>query len=729
MKISLADGVNADVDIEPAPGSTLAKYLKAAQAIRLTGDLPLGDQPLASARAGLDFGAPVPLGTDRVELVLKAGLSGGIHVLTADTDGFLFGADPYGDPVPISPGQAFVGAEVQAELSAELAARAGDLTFGFDGGGGVTLASYRRFPSAGTGLREAVRAAIHDFSVPGDIDDLQRMPDGSVAVVTGHGQLRFAGEATLVSAVNPLATASLPVAGDIGVMAGATVNLAASLQFTGEYQVRVQKAGSRVRLGVLRKKGRSFDLSVEAVATIEATVRGHDLVELLMRAVSSDWEAETEAFERAGLTEAQIGAIEATVEQSLRRKLELAFRYELAAAAGESQAFLFDIDLDALDAKGRTAVHAALDGDLRALTGASPGSLTGVVPVRSLFSSMRERKHTLGINLLGVFNGFSVSRLVTSGSVMVDADSGDLLIADSVTADRVRGTLAGWLTDPLKLQRLLAESVLATAVYRCAGAIAVPPALTLRHTYVEHHAKTGRGVMKDNLDVPQALGLLAAPEKQRLLDLGTEYGPTTLHVEACYDDAALRRAFLDNGKGRPSEVFERAGLQALLDLIESGERDDYRRLPGERAEVWDAMKKAGPSNVRYLPAVRQRVGDAADSRLKSEILAGDYALIVWWADSMEKLGESLEEIIAFVNAHPEAIAGDHRYRAMIRQLSDRLTNVVRHTKERFGDPWGIVAMDIATGRTAGVSVQVASSLLAWRAERQATSTQDVAVAV
>ena len=70
--------------------------------------------------------------------------------------------------------------------------------------------------------------------------------------------------------------------------------------------------------------------------------------------------------------------------------------------------------------------------------------------------------------------------------------------------------------------------------------------------------------MKDNLDVPQGLGLLKEEEKNQLLGEVSDFGSSTLYAETGYDDEILGELFVDaEGNPLPVETYENAGRRAV----------------------------------------------------------------------------------------------------------------------------------------------------------------------
>jgi hypothetical protein len=205
--------------------------------------------------------------------------------------------------------------------------------------------------------------------------------------------------------------------------------------------------------------------------------------------------------------------------------------------------------------------------------------------------------------------------------------------------------------------------------------------------------------MKDNLDVAEALGMLEETGKESLLGTVNDFGRSTLCAETTYEQAACRSLFLDGGgQPRSREEYDRAGLQALLALVQDNDPDAYRRSPGLDAGLWELMKSAGPFNFKPLfPAL---------TSVELENVIGDYVLVRWWSQTMVETAG----LLAQVDANPDN-------KALRNKLGDHLAKVARNTKPRWDDPWGLLVMDIVSGRSAQAVVQITSPRLTFEESR------------
>lgn len=719
--LNLTDNVGFEVNAELNQDAALAKYLKGLSKLKFDGlkfaditDVPLDQAPLNSLDTGITFSQPIAVG-DHAELQIAAGVSGSIKLLSAK-DEQLFDPAVYGDPIPIKANQVYVGIDTTAKFSPEFTATPGDLSFGLSGDSSLGFSTYRLFEKTGAAAfplwLNALKESVANFLIPRDVADLARMTVGSIATVEGAGSLKVAGDVELLSAINPLASLNLPEpVGTIGVSSGGSIKVGASFEISGSFQIRVHKTGSaKATLGIYRERGK--ELNVKASASIGASLAVGDFTPLepLLKALSNNPAADLEKLKEE-LDEDQIEAIKKVVEAGISRKLELALALELTSQSTSTAAFLFELDLDRLDASGRDALHQALGGNLTKLPLQQPSLPLGITLVRTVFTEVKKQKHALKFNLLGIYNFISVSTLILKGRVMFEPATGELVITDTATASRISASSLNFAADGEKLRKVLAETVLISAAYRCSKLVLQQPQLRIAHTAFELHSKTDRTAMKNNLEVFEALGLMSAAEKNEILSNATQFGRTTLYSETAYDDAVVDRLFLQNGKARPRTDYERAGRKALELLVQTGEVAQERRLPATDDLLWKEMTEVGQPSFSGIAKLRNLSAPVLGA------ITSDYSVIVWWAESMTELGEALAEVRDFISKNPGADPQAEPCKGLRKKLASKLKEVAANTKSEFGDPWGLIAMDQASGQQAAASVRLNSPTLAILRER------------
>lgn len=722
--INLTDQLGVEANVELNEDSAIAKYIKGLKKLKLPAmkftdieNITLDQAPIKSLETGIAFELPVDVGIDGSEMKIGAGVSGSIRLFSAK-DKQLFDPETFADPITVNANQLYLAMGTAAKLSTDLTNKNGDLSFGFSAGTQIALTTYRLFekPAGGGSFPtclDALKQTIGGFVIPGDLEDLTKMTTGTVATVEGNGSIKFSGSVDVLSVVNPLAAVNLPEPiGALKLSSGSAIKVGASFEISGAYQIRAQKIGNdKVRLGYYKKRGTEFNLKVTASSGLSIGVGKFDLLEPLLKAVSSNPALDMEELKKGGLNEAQIEAIKKVVEAGISRKLEIALGFELTSQGTSEAAFLFEIELSKLDETGRKALHNALDGDLSGLAAREEQLPAGVSLVRSIFTEIQKEKHALKLNLLGIYNFISVSTLILKGTVMFEPATGELIITDTATASRIAASTFNFAADSEKLRKVLAESVLITAAYRCSKLVTHQPELKIAHSYFELHTKTDKTVMKNNLDVLESLGLMKASEKEQLLSEATQFGRTTFYAETAYDDKLVNDLFLKNGAPRTQEEYERAGRKALALLVQRGEEDQFRRLPATDDNLWQEMTQQGQFNFRFIEKLKN-LPTAALAAVSS-----DYTVIMWWAESMKEMSEKLAEMRQFVKNNPGIDPENNAFKSLRKKLASKLKEVASNTKSEFGDPWGLVAMDQVSGGKASAEALMTGPKLAVFRER------------
>ncbi|MGI8961460.1 MAG: hypothetical protein ACR2IV_17205 [Bryobacteraceae bacterium] len=724
--VKLRDGFGLVIDVSPNPLSAFLKYVKNPNAITATlhnkapiQGIQIGQDPFASQALGFSFDKSIDLGATGVDLTVKPELAGIIEIKKGES---LFDEDddPFRNKIPIPDQQhAFVAAGIKASVDIGLLGKSGDLGFGLSAGSETVLKNYRLF-ALNDQIVPAIQTLFQNFVVPGDLQDIERMPAGSVATVEGTGLLTFSATANLLSAVNPLATVNTVIAeGMLHVKEGGSLSVSAAYTVTGEYQVRIQRlAGRKFQLGYEKKRGSDFSVSAAAEVGASASVGKFDLIRGVLKAVSADPVPDKDAFSKGGLTDEQISTIGAAVKTAIERSLELSLKSELDFLDTVSTAFSYEIDLDALDANGRQAVHDALDGDLSRI---EQSALAGVKPLKSVFSTLREGKKILKVNLLGIFNYGSVSTLFQKGTIVVDQQVGDITITDEVGANRIQFNSNNFAKDSGKLRKVLAESFLVTVTYRASKTVLQAPTITTSYSFFELHQKANLSNIRDYLQIADALKLISPEQlKAKLAQVSTvsSFGPATLYLDSHYDDETFRALFLDSqGNARPEGEYEDLGRQAMAATIRpDASVGDARLRPLQDDALWGVMQEG----TTTFPTVLKAHGFAPEY---IPAISSDYVAIKWWASAMHDVGEALARVLNFFSEQPTADAGNHEVAQLRKELDKKLSSVAANTHDHFAEPWGFLVMDLASRRKAAIRLQINCSKLTLVAPENASQTK------
>jgi hypothetical protein len=144
--------------------------------------------------------------------------------------------------------------------------------------------------------------------------------------------------------------------------------------------------------------------------------------------------------------------------------------------------------------------------------------------------------------------------------------------------------------------------------------------------------------------------------------------------------------------------------------VPPGTHDAFRRVIGNPG-VFKSLKAAGsPSNMAHELA--NALGHGTEAGVKKHVIVSDVIRILWWAESMHNVGRAVAELVSFLGGRdPAAVKDDARFVKLRRALEKELATMVKHSDSHFGDPWGLVAVDLAAGRRGGAKAIVAAPTL------------------
>lgn len=728
--IKITDNLNAEITSVPLnqnPFSSLIKYVKvpAVNLIFLPGLVSALKRPLLTAsnepvEFGLNFKNGFQFGNVAPEINIGAGASAAVHV-NAIPGTNVFQKNPFASPVPVDDGTGYASLAIAGSVSVGLDRTVSDLTFGIDAGKSLTVEYFRAFrvTDASPTVAEAVGDVISNYTIPADIADLKAMNTGDICTVAGSGRLGLSVGANLLAAVNPLSSVSLPLNLTAPqIKAGASLDATASVEVSGDYLVRVRKldAGT-IELGYFRNSEREFTVSLTASAGVSAGLGKLDLISKLMRAISKDPEADIEALVNSGLSDAEIGALQKAVAASIDRTLQVSVQAAFSSMRSDEAAFLYSIDLNALDADANSsqAVHLALDGDLSEMNRLESGMQAdgtiapGIRLLRSRFVEMRKRGTSLRVNLIGILNFSRVSELISKGEVLFEPVTGDLTISETAKSESVSVLTEPFRADGDKLQKAMFDSLLVTTVYRATRA-AAPLEMSSSQVHFATNDNSTRQTISDYLDGFIGLDLIAPADKPRLLGPIVGKARSNYMLRTEFDDQACTAMFLDPaGNPRDPLFYERVGREALTILLQPGDPDDpggIRRATVQNEDLWRQSVAEGVTKfISLLP-------DSLRNSPLRQLVVGDFLLIEWWVDAMQSSGKLLADMRAFLQGkNAETLRNDNQFKKKSQALQEHMMNVVAQSKVRFHDPWGLIALYRTVGARAATTGVILSPLL------------------
>jgi hypothetical protein len=192
-----------------------------------------------------------------------------------------------------------------------------------------------------------------------------------------------------------------------------------------------------------------------------------------------------------------------------------------------------------------------------------------------------------------------------------------------------------------------------------------------------------------------------------------DFGQTMLYAETSYSAGLTPALFLNGADPKPQDEFESAGRQAIRLLVRSDAADAFRLRGVADDQLWAKMRAAGQFNFAPL------FPDLTEPQVL--VIASDYSVIVWWAQAMTACAKSIAAMHRLLAAGSDAASP--QFLALRANLANTLADVASNTKEEFGQPWGLVAMDRVSGCRAAARVQIAGARFAF-----ARSSKDVLAA-
>lgn len=718
--VPIADGFGLDLQASLDSNSAFAKYFQSLPSLSVIQqnlaslqNVPLVAFPLKSTEIGLNFTEPTTVASTSPQF---AGSVAAAACLSVVASGKLFDPDPFDSPIDVPSGHSYLGLGVKATVAPGLDVTSGKLDYGFAVGSALSLWHYKSYAATATSptFKAALQAAVQDYVIPLKLDDIAAMGVGDVATIEGTGSLQFSGTVNLLTAVNPLVSiSSSALPATLSIQEGASVKVTARFTVQGDLQIRVQKVdAATVRLGFYRKRGADLTVDVEPSVGVTAGTTSTDFIAPILGAIGPSPFPSSADLEKAGLTKDKQETVVKALKAGVQRSLALAVQAELHALASQEAAFLYEVQLNGLGPDGATAIQSALRLNLSPLADSASTLPKGIREIQSVLTTTRSKAHTLKLNLLGIYNFDSTADLTLKSTVLTDPASGAIVVTDSANANRIAGAV-NYLANPDKLRKVLAQSFLITAAYRGSGLITHAPSLKVSYWHFTEHASTDAATMAASLLVLERMSLISEEQKRQSLGSTEAFGCSSFYLSTEYDNALSESLFLQSGGApRGLDEYESIGRQALEWLIVPGGSDSFRLQALQDDAVWQKVKQTGGTLVNLAQLFP---GLQADSQIP--VIAGDYVLIEWWAGAMAKMAQSLSTARRFFSQQPPPAANSAAAKQVQAEVWRQMAEVASNTHDRFADPWGLLAMDLASRQKSEASAQIVSPGLTLNLER------------
>jgi hypothetical protein len=382
----------------------------------------------------------------------------------------------------------------------------------------------------------------------------------------------------------------------------------------------------------------------------------------------------------------------------LDHSLQASLDAVLSTVTDDRAAFQYEIQPARLSPAANVAVHRALGGDLSLLTvmeeDMQDGRILapGVKMLNSVLSETRKRGVILKINLLGILNYLTVSELIRNSEILTDSVTGDVTIKETVTGNSISAIVEPMARNEA-LRKAIFDSVLATTSYRAGKTVALPN-LNCEQMHFALNQNTNRQIMGDYLSWFVALKLLTVQDKAAVLSEFIDGGASTCVLRTSFEDADCTAMFFDeHGDLRLRHYYLEIGRQALRALLDPEHQGiDQLRYQIVDDGCWPRAVKIG-ANVNLGPLVDL---STADDRVG--YLIGDVLVITDWAGAMVDAGVLVQDVKTFVGASdPATLFQDNEFNKRREALQKRLAAMVKASKTRFDEPWGMLCLFWAGG--------------------------------
>ena len=283
IQITDGFGLSADLrirDDSPLAKAGLTKIVATAKELLADFDKPIDEADERAVALGGSFTSPNLLSSDVSTLTAGVGINGELTIFKP-ADKLLFADEGFSPIIPISQNQAWLGVEFDFSAIAKAGVASGGLGISFEGTAKFTCASYTLFsaaaPSALPSLRNACLAGFETFSLVTSAADLRKQLPNTVAVseLTGSATIGVSFEQPFT--LNPLASANLPFNESASIQPAVTLQLAPSLEISGDLLLRSWKVSDNIlRLGVYKKRGSVLSVDFTAGASVGGDIGNDD---------------------------------------------------------------------------------------------------------------------------------------------------------------------------------------------------------------------------------------------------------------------------------------------------------------------------------------------------------------------------------------------------------------------------------------------------------------------
>jgi hypothetical protein len=693
--IKITDEATLTTDFKISDTSPLAKA-KLSQLVttgkQLFGDFdkPIDQADEQSVALGGTFNSPNFLSGDMDNLVAGAGMNCGLTI-SKSSHKLLFLDDGFSPVIPIAPNQAWLGVEFDLTATVTVGASANGVGVSFEGDAKVACSTYSLFSATVPPLpllRDACAIGFGNFSLTTSAAAIRKQASNTVNATDASGSIKVAVSLEQPFTLNALASANLLFNDAASIQPSVTLELATSLQVSGDFQVRSYKISDDVvRIGLYKKHGSTLTASFTAGAGVGGDIGNDDVLGALLNAALPGVDSA-----KAGITGDNAIALNNVIKDGIDRSLSAQVNATCSAATTHEAAVLYEIQLNSGDKVATDkALGLALNGDWITLE-----ALPNARRIRNIAVETVERGRSLTVNLLGFYTATSTLDYLKACTVLID-DSGQVTITDKLDTSRVGASTSPYATDSDKLRQALMEDFLCTATYAAIGG-KLNLKLSVLQSYLDYKGKMSWDEMHENVLLGYALDLIPQGSLDAMLKSTPSFYHACVSGTVHYDTPALLNIFYKDPASqtqRSRAELEQVGRNVMCTLLDPLDDTDAVRLSIlQNDNAWTQMDSIGNtaafSNILYLSHL---------SGTELSAVSTDWISIVWWAEALSKIAPALSSaIVALSKASAENPTQDPGFVKARTKLANVLGAVTRNTDAAFVHGWGAAVMFALSGK-------------------------------
>jgi len=719
MSIKLTDGKNWSADLAGAD-SILDKAKLTITGINIAANWnhPINQitpKDLGPGSLGFSGNTPLPFANSTLTVSASQGASIG-----GQNSGSLFGGgDPFDQPLSLAD-KCCLWVQLNGTLSLGVAGSVGGFGIGVKTKSYAQYRLHRIFERDGTGtfplLSKAVETLFGDTKPPIDLATLMAAPIGAIFEFDCGGSVKVSGSYSVPTATLPLATAAVPVLKeDLTLAASASLGVSGSFEVSGSLIFRVRKlTETSARFHLFKKSGTVLDVSFSASAGMTGGLPDKDFLDMAYQAILPDSKLDLVARDPELNNQLQ-----AVLEAAVSSHISATLNAEASLSNSTSHVFVLDVDLQVAgqSEEMRSRVNALFHGDW---TLARKHDLPCVLNYSDMLEKVTTSKHAFNFHLLNLFSFESVKEFLTSAKILQTPDG--VVFTDHDTASRIQASADGRIADPMSLNKVLAQALQTTLVFKTGSAAPALVELSISGKYFTYERNGSADDLKE-------IALLCTALDCALDGLETNaarVGVVNFGASSMFSSDASDACFVGPAPGfipRQSADYAQVALAAIASLYAPGDRFN---AAVKDATLWSKLDNAGNpaamlSDSYVQTFLRSHGGFDGNVQNASQVmwLYSIWYTVTFWAKAMAEYAALLQQAKKLAAQLPLA---SRKQTPEIQQLMRQLSSAMHDAQQRennFIDPraqFGLAALYLASGKEAANDVS-----LTWNGSTKSAS--------